>query len=182
MPLKVLYALAFVLLPFATSAQTLDAAMIAAYYLDECSEETGGQSTIPATTVAAEAATEEPGDALRSAEEVSTADDAEDVPVGAIAPRAEAEVRAHSIPSEDEPMVDETANMIAPETGDESEALVGADDVAITGPNDAGDVPVGGIASRDESPSFEYSTRNEDQLTTDDIIALIEGQLGLPVE
>ena len=180
--MKVLYTLAFVLLSFAASAQTLDAAMIAAYYLDDCCEETTGQSTMPAATVAAEPTIEKPGDAMLSAEGVSTPDDAEDVPVGAIAPRAEAAAPAPSTGNDDQLMIDERAHMIAPETGDDSEALLGADDVAITGPNDAGDVPVGGIAPRDESPSFEYSNRNEDQLTADDIIALIESQLGLPVE
>ena len=66
--MKVLYTLAFVLLSFAASAQTLDAAMIAAYYLDDCCEETTGQSTMPAATVAAEPTIEKPGDAMLSAE------------------------------------------------------------------------------------------------------------------
>ncbi len=182
--MKFLYALAFALFSFAAPAQTLDAAMIAAYYLDDCFGETIEQSTMPAQMVATEPAVEKLGEVDLGADGVATAtpDDAEDVPVGAIASREEAPTSGSSTLTDDEPTVAETTNVIAPEPGVENEALLENDDVTITGRNDAGDVPVGAIAPRDESPSFEYSTRSDDQLTVDDIVALIEGQFDLPLE
>ena len=57
--LKALYALVFLLSSFAaTSAQTLDASMIAAYYLDDGCEDLIEQSTTPAQIVATEASIE----------------------------------------------------------------------------------------------------------------------------
>ena len=45
-----------------------------------------------------------------------------------------------------------------------------ADDVAITGPNDAEDVPVGAIQPSAENLTAAYSSRSDDQPTVDDTI------------
>jgi hypothetical protein len=158
--------------------------MIAAYYLDDCCGETTEQSTMPAQMVATETTIEKLGEVELGVDGVATAtpDEAEDVPVGAIAPREDAATSEYSTLTDDEPTVAETTQVIAPQPGVENEAMLENDDVTVTGRSDAGDVPVGAIAPRDESPSFEYSTRSDDQLTVDDIVALIEGRFDLPLE
>ena len=45
-----------------------------------------------------------------------------------------------------------------------------ADDVAISGPNDAEDVPVGAIQPSAENLTTAYSSRSDDQPTVDDTI------------
>ena len=62
------------------------------------------------------------------------------------------------------------AQMVATEPTIEKlgEAVNDADDVAITGPNNAVVVPVGAIQLSGEAPSVVYSTRSDDKLTVED--------------
>ena len=53
------------------------------------------------------------------------------------------------------------------------------DDVAITGPNSAEDVPVGAIQSSDKYSIASYSSQSEDQSTVDDTIEGAGGLLSL---
>jgi hypothetical protein len=57
-----------------------------------------------------------------------------------------------------------------PTIGKLGEAMPEADGIAITGPNDAKDVPVGAIQPSDENSTVEYSTRSDDKVTADDTI------------
>jgi len=109
--LKAIYALMCVLFSFAAPAQTLDASMMAAYYLDDCFGEITEQSTMPAQIIATEPAIEKLGEAM----------------------------------------------------------LNEADDVVITGPNDA-KVPVGAIRPSDENSTVKYSTGSDGKLMVDDTI------------
>jgi hypothetical protein len=61
------------------------------------------------------------------------------------------------------------AQMVATEPTVEKlgEAVDEADDVAITGPDNAVVVPVGAIQPSDEAPSVEYSTLSDDKLTVE---------------
>jgi hypothetical protein len=62
------------------------------------------------------------------------------------------------------------AQMVATEPTIEKlgEAVDEADDVAITGPNNAVVVPVGAIQPSDENSTVEYSTQSDDNLTADE--------------
>jgi hypothetical protein len=160
--MKALYALVFVLFSFAAPAQTLETS-IAAYYLydDDCLGETTRQSTMPAQMIAIELLCAAIFDEVDDA--IAKPDNAEDVPAGAIHPSDENSTVKHSTARDDRLKVDDTmeqpamgAQIVETEPTVEKlgkSVLNEEDDVAITGPNNAEDIPVGGI-----QPSNENST------------------------
>jgi hypothetical protein len=224
--LKSLYALVFVLSSLAaTSAQTLDASMIASYYLDDGCEDVIEQSTTPAQMVATEASTEfsegngvadtvandeedgvhalELSDAIQTVKQstqsneqptarddidTTTANDAENAPVGAIQSSDEARAVDYSTEHDDTPAEDGTiatapAQIVAT-TEPAIEKLGEANDFGSTAAMDAESGPAGAIQPSDETPMVDYSTLGNDDLTVDDTIALIliDRQLGLSNE
>jgi hypothetical protein len=177
---KALYALVFVLFSFAAPAQTLET-WIAAYYLDDldCFGETTQQSTMPPQIIGIEllcAAMLNDADGVA----ITGSNGPEDVPVGAIQPSDENEIAAYSSRSDDLPTVDDTSEqspmptqIIATEPTIETlgEAKLNeADDVAITGPNDAEEVPVGAIQPSGENLIAAILSRSDDQSTAEDTI------------
>jgi hypothetical protein len=177
-PLKALCALVFVLSWFAAPAQTLDASGIAAYYPDDCFGEITEPSMVPTQIVAAEPTIEKFGEAFDEADGVAIIgrNDAADVPVGALLLGDGSASVEYSTRSDDERTVDATAEQSAmpaeivatePTIEKFGGAFDEADSVAITGPNDAADVPVGATQPGDESPSVQYATRSDDERTVD---------------
>jgi hypothetical protein len=148
---KALYAVVFVLFSFAAPAQTLET-WIAAYHLDEldCFGQTTQQSTMPPQIIGIELLC---AAMLNDADGIATTESngAEDVPVGAIQPSMEKYLTGR----DDDLTVDDTieqgatsAQTVVSEPTVEKLGetnLNEADDVAITGPNGAEDVPVGAI-------------------------------------
>jgi hypothetical protein len=143
-PLKLLYALAFVLSAFAAHAQTLDAAMMAACELDDCSLEVIEHS-MPAPTVASEPTITTVRDADDEADDVSItgANDPEGVPVPAIQPGDESQTQQSTIAAQ----IASSEPTIATVRADDDEA----DDVVITGANGAEDALVGATEDGDET-------------------------------
>ena len=133
--LKALYALVFLLSSFAaTSAQTLDASMIAAYYLDDGCEDLIEQSTTPAQIVATEASIE-----LEEANGFATtaANDEKDG-VGAFEFNDEPQTMRQLIRGNEQPTVGDNVG------------------VAIAAANDAEDGPVGATQPSDEARAVDY--------------------------
>jgi hypothetical protein len=179
-PLKVLYAFAFVLSALAAPAQTLDAAMPAAYDLDDYFGELTEPSTVPAQAVATEPTTERRGEAVDEADGVAITEpgDAADAPVKAIQPGDEAPTVEYSSRRDDELTVENTtepstmpAQAVATEPTIEKsgEAVDDADDVVITGPGDAANAPIGAIEPGDEIPIMESSSERDVRPTVEDI-------------
>ena len=178
--MKALYAVVFVLFSFAAPAQTLET-WIAAYHLDEldCFGETTQQSTMPPQIIGIELLC---AAILNDADGIATtgSNGAEDVPVGAVQPSYDNSTEKYLTGRDDDLTVDDTieqgatsAQTIASEPTVEKlgeTKLNEADDVAITGPNDAEDVPVGAIQPSAENLTAAYSSRSDDQPTVDDTI------------
>ena len=151
--MKALYALVFVLFSVAAPAQTLET-WIAAYYLDDfdCLGETTQQSTMPPQIIGIELLC---AAMLNDADGVATigSNGAADVPVGAIQPSDESSTVKYSTGRDDNLTVDDTIEQGArPAQIIETEPTIEkpgeatrneADDVVITGANDAKDIPVG---------------------------------------
>jgi hypothetical protein len=177
---KALYALVFVLYSVAAPAQTLET-WIAAYHLDEldCFGETTQQSTMPPQIIGIELLC---AAILDDANGVATtgSNGAEDVPVATIQPSYGSSTEKYLTGRDDNLTVDDTieqgatsAQIIATEPTVEKlgdPKLSEADDVAVKGPNDAEDVPVGAIQPSDEHSTAKYSTGRDDTLTVDDTI------------
>jgi hypothetical protein len=186
---KALYALVFVLFSFAAPAQTLET-WIAEYLLGEldCFAETTQQSTIPPPIIGIELLC---AAILDDVDGVATTgfSGEEDVQVGAIQPSDEHSTAKYSTGRDDTLTIDDTIEQsamptqtIATEPTIErlGDAKVNeADDVAITGPKGAEDVPVGAIPPSDENSTTAYLSRSHDQLTGDNTIAFIEDQSAL---
>jgi hypothetical protein len=182
---KALYALVFVLFPFAAPAQTLETA-IAAYHLDDldCSGETTQQSAVSAQIIATEPTIEKPGEAVRTQADdvvIAGAHEAE-IPVGAVQTGDENAIAAYASRSDDQ-LTDDTSGQSAmpaliiatvPALEKLGEAKptetksTEADSVATAELNDAEDAPVGAIGPRDESSTAKHSTLSDDKLTVDD--------------
>jgi hypothetical protein len=160
-PLKVLYALVFVLFSFAAPAQTLDVSMMETYYLDQYFGEITEQSTMPSPLVT-EPTIEKLGEDMLQADglAITGSNDGENIPVNAIQPSDENSTVEYTTLSGDQLTEDDTtelstmpAQIVATEPTTEKlgETVDEAHDVAITGPNDAADVPVGAIGSSVEA-------------------------------
>ncbi len=148
---------------------------------DQLTDDTSGQSAMPAQIIATVPALEKRGEAKPTeANGVATTElnDAEDFPVGAIQPSDESSTAKHSTLSDDKLTVDDTseqgampAQIIAtvPTLEKLGEAKpTEANGVATTEPSDAEDAPVGAIQSSDESSTAKHSTLSDDKLTVDD--------------
>jgi hypothetical protein len=144
-PLKLLYALVFVLSAFAAPAQALDASTIAACELDDCSLEVIEQSMMPAPTVASEATitTVRADDDEADDVSITVANDPEGVPVPAIQPGDETQTLQGTMPAQ----IIANEPTITTVRADDDEA----DDIVITGANGAEDVPVGATQGGDET-------------------------------
>ena len=178
--MKSLYAVVFVLFSFAAPAQTLET-WIAAYHLDEldCFGETTQQSTMPPQIIGIELLC---AAILNDADGIATtgSNGAEDVPVGAVQPSYDNSTEKYLTGRDDDLTVDDTieqgatsAQTIASEPTVEKlgeTKLNEADDVAITGPNGAEDVPVGAIQPSDKLLDGKILDRESHALTVDDTI------------
>jgi hypothetical protein len=152
---KALYALVFVVFSFAAPAQTLEAS-IAAYYLDDfdCLGETTRRSTMQPQIIAIEQI------------------------CAALLDEGNVELAGANTPSDKKLTEDDTIEpssmppqSIAPEptNGKLGDTMLNeADDVAITGPNDAEDIPVGAIQPIYDYSTEKYLTGRDDHLTVDD--------------
>jgi len=175
---KALYAVVFVLFSIAAPAQTLET-WIAAYHLDEldCFGETSQQSTMPPQIIGIEllcAAILNDADGLAT----TGSNGAGDVLVGAIQPSYDNSTEKYLTGRDDDLTVDDTieqgatsAETIASEPTVEKlgeTKLNEADDVALTGPNGAEDVPVGAIQPSDKLLDGKILDRHA--LTVDDTI------------
>ena len=176
--MKALYAVVFVLFSIAAPAQTLET-WIAAYHLDEldCFGETSQQSTMPPQIIGIEllcAAILNDADGLAT----TGSNGAGDVLVGAIQPSYDNSTEKYLTGRDDDLTVDDTieqgatsAETIASEPTVEKlgeTKLNEADDVALTGPNGAEDVPVGAIQPSDKLLDGKILDRHA--LTVDDTI------------
>jgi hypothetical protein len=134
-------------------------------------DDTSEQSAMPAQIIATEPTIEKPGEVTRNDADdivITGSNDPEDVPVGAIQPSDENSTVKYSTGNNGKLTVDDPieqsampAQIIATEPTIEKPGEVtrnDADDIVITGPNDAEDVPVGAI-----QPSDENSTVKSDQ-------------------
>ena len=154
--LKALYALVFLLSSFAaTSAQTLDASMIAAYYLDDGCEDLIEQSTTPAQIVATEASIE-----LEEANGFATtaANDEKD--------------RVGALELSDEP---QTVRQLT--RGNEQPTAGDNVGVAIAAANDAEDGSVGATQPSDEARAVDYPIEYDDKPAAGDTIETVPAQI-----
>jgi hypothetical protein len=154
--LKALYALVFLLSSFAaTSAQTSDASMIAAYYLDDGCKDVIEQSTTPAQIVATQASIE--------------IDEANGF---AIAAANDEKDGTGALELSDEPQTVRqlTRAREQPTAGDN----VG---VAIAAANDAEDGPVGAAQSSDEARAVDYPIEYDDKPAVSDASDTVPAQI-----
>ena len=167
--MKLLCAIAFVLIPFAAPAQSLDSSLLAALCADDYFEDSAGQcSTIHADKITIESILEKYGVIIvRDTDDevaVLRPSDPDDVPVSSIRPRNEGAAVDDSILADDEPTGDATivesatsTQVMATEATLErhDETIREADEVAITGPNGARHVADSAIERGEENRTVE---------------------------
>ena len=161
--MKILYAIAFVLFPLAAPAQSLDSSLLAALCADDYFEDTSDQCrTIAIRQISLESILEKYG-VIIADDEIAffSPSDPGDVPVGSIEPRNEGPTEKRSIFVDDETVEGSAeqstgpAQIIAAElTAEEDENILGADEVAMTGPS-ALHTPAGAIRQSDENRTVE---------------------------